>query len=255
MEPVIPALHALRCGVGDVLPAFRPPHLVALALHQGDKLFPGGGVLHTQVDRTGQLNLPALPFVGGAILPTAHPLLFHLLLRRRQNFQAVGKADLIAGQPVGLQVSGALVEFLAVLERDAVHHQVIVQMAGVDVSGHQHLEIGELPLGQLQSDSVDLLGRQVICLRKGLDEVVVLPPVRFPIPPLGELHFGEGGLGGAVPASHQPLSFPQCLFFLLDVSQHTAQSTLAATTIFDCGECGHYVTSRRSWRSCSLTCA
>src|SRR5699024_2733920 len=79
VEPVIPALHALRCGVGDVLPAFRPPHLVALALHQGNKLFPGGGVLHTQVDGTGQPELPTLALGGGAIFSTAYPLLFHLL--------------------------------------------------------------------------------------------------------------------------------------------------------------------------------
>ena len=126
MEPVIPALHALRRGVSDVLPAVCPPHLVALALHQGDKLLPGGGVLHTQVDGTGQPELPTLALGGGAIFPTAYPLLFHLLLRRRQDLQAVSNADRIAGQPVGLQVNGALVEFLAVLERDAVHHQVIV---------------------------------------------------------------------------------------------------------------------------------
>ena len=116
-------------------------------------------------------------------------------------------------------------------------------MAGVDVGGHQHLEIGELPLGQLQTDGVDLLGRQVIRFCEGLDEVVVLPPVRFPIPLLGELHFREGGLGGAVPAGHQPLSFPQCFFVLLGVSQHTTQSAPAAATIFDCGEGGHSVTS------------
>ena len=155
----------------------------------------------------------------------------------------MGDADRIAGQPVGLQISDALVEFLAVLERDAVHHQVIVQMAGVDVGGHQHLEIGELPLGQLQTDGVDLLRRQVVRLCEGLDEVVVLPPVRFPIPLLGELHFREGGLGGAIPAGHQPLSFPQRFSVLPGVSQHAVESASAAATIFDCGEGGHSVTS------------
>ena len=148
----------------------------------------------------------------------------------------MGDADRIAGQPVGLEVSGALVEFLAVLERDAVHHQVIVQMAGVDVGGHQHLEIGELPLGQLQTDGVDLLGRQVVRLCEGLDEVVVLPPVRFPIPLLGEPHLGEGGLGGAVPAAHQSLPLPQRFFVLLGVPQHAAQRAPASASVFDCSE-------------------
>ena len=66
------------------------------------------------------------------------------------------KADLIVGQPVGLQVSGALVEFFPVLEADTVYHQVVVQMARVGMGGHQHLEIGKLPLGQLQADDVGL---------------------------------------------------------------------------------------------------
>ena len=120
----------------------------------------------------------------------------------------VGGTDIIVGQPVGLQVCGTLVELVAVPEADAVHDQVAVQNVGVDVGGHQHLEIRELPLGQLQADGVGLLGCQVIRLRKRLDEVVVLPPVRFSESLLGELHLGEGGLGGAVPAAHQPLSFP-----------------------------------------------
>ena len=76
----------------------------------------------------------------------------------------MGGTDLIAGQPMGLEVGGALVEFLAVLERDAADDQVAVQMVGVDVGGHQHFEVGKLPLGQLQADGVGLLGRQVIRL-------------------------------------------------------------------------------------------
>ena len=100
----------------------------------------------------------------------------------------MGGTDFIAGQPVGLEVGGALMELPAVLEADAVDDQVAVQMVGVDVGSHQHLKAGKFPLGQLQSNGVGLLGRQVICFREGLDEVVVLPPVRFPIPLLGEPH-------------------------------------------------------------------
>lgn len=81
-----------------------------------------------------------------------------------------------------------------------------------------------------------LLGRQVVRFRKGLDKVVVLPPICFPVPLLGELHLGEDRLGGAVPSGHQPLSFPQRLFVLLGVSQHSAQSAPASTTVLDGGE-------------------
>ena len=148
-------------------------------------------------------------------------------------------ADFIAGQPVGLQVGGALVEFLSVLETDAVDDQVAVQVVGIDVGGHQHLEVWKLPLGQLQADGVGLLGRQVVRLCEGLDEVVVLPPVRFPIPLLGEPHLGEGGLGGAVPAGHQPQPLPQRFFVLLGVPQHAAQSAPAAAPVLDGGKSSH----------------
>ena len=100
----------------------------------------------------------------------------------------MGSADLIVDGPMSLQISGALVELFSVPEADAVHDEVTVQMVCIDVSSDQHLEIGELPLGQFQSDGVGLLGRQVIRLCEGLDEVVVLPPVRFSKPLLCELH-------------------------------------------------------------------
>ena len=112
----------------------------------------------------------------------------------------VGGTDIIIGQPVGLQVRGTLVELAAVPEADTVHDQVAVQNVGVDVGCHQHLEVRELPLGQLQADGECLLGRQVIRCREGLDEVVILPSICFSEPLFGELHFREGGLGGTVPA-------------------------------------------------------
>lgn len=148
----------------------------------------------------------------------------------------MGGTNLIISQPVGLQVGGALVEFPAVLEADAVHDQVVVQVVGVYVGGHQHLEVGKLPLGQLQADGVNLLGCQVVLLTERLNEVVVLPPVRFPEPLLGELHFREGRLGGTVPAGHQPLPSPPCFFVLPGIPQHSAQRSPASATALDGGE-------------------
>lgn len=154
----------------------------------------------------------------------------------------MGGADRIAGQPVGLEVGGALMEFPAVLEADAVDDQVTVQMVGVHMGGHQYLEVGKLPPGQLQSDGVGLLGRQAVLLTEGLDEVVVLPSVRFPVPLLGEPHLRAGTLGGAVPAGHKPLSFPQRFFVLLGVPQYSTQCTLASAPVLDGGE-GCYLRS------------
>ena len=48
----------------------------------------------------------------------------------------MGNADFIVGYPVGLQVGGTLMKFLAALEADTVHHQVIVEMLCVHMGGH-----------------------------------------------------------------------------------------------------------------------
>ena len=121
MEPVIPAPHTLGRGVGDVLPAVCPPHLIALALHQRDELVFGGSVPHALVDGIHQPELPALALGGGAVFPTAHPFPRDLLLWRRQSLQMMCCAYLSAGQPVCLEVGGALVELAAVPEADTVH--------------------------------------------------------------------------------------------------------------------------------------
>ena len=159
VEPVIPALHPLGRGVGDGSPTDRPAHLVALALHQGNEFFLAGGELHTLVDGVHEPELPALALRGGAVLSGAHPLLLDLLLRRRKDLQSMGSTYFIIGHPVGLQVSGTLVEFAAILKADTVHHQVAVQMVGVNMGSHQHLEVWELTLNQCQRNGVGLLGR------------------------------------------------------------------------------------------------
>ena len=82
MEPVVPALHALGHGVGDILPAGSPANLIALTLHQRNEFFLAGGEPHALVDGVHQAELPALALGGGAILAGAHPFLFDLFLWR-----------------------------------------------------------------------------------------------------------------------------------------------------------------------------
>ena len=85
VEPVIPALHSLWRGVGDVLPTIHPPHLIPLALHQRDEFLLAGSVPHALVNGVHEAELPAFTLRGGAVLSGAHPLLLRLLLRRRKN--------------------------------------------------------------------------------------------------------------------------------------------------------------------------
>lgn len=161
----------------------------------------------------------------------------------------MGNAYFIVGHPVGLQVGGTLVELLTILKAHTVHHQVIVEMLCVHMGGYQHLEVRELPPGQFQPHGMNLLWGQVILLIKGLHEVVVLTAFCFMEVFFCELHLGADALSGAVPSGDKLPIFPCGFLPLLDVSQHTAQSTSATTTIFNCGEGRHQVTSRRSSRS------
>ena len=58
-----------------------------------------------------------------------------MLLRFRENTQAVGQTDLVVHVPVMLQVLGILVEFPAVHAAHGIHDQVVMQVARVHMGG------------------------------------------------------------------------------------------------------------------------
>ena len=96
-----------------------------------------------------------------------------------------------------------LVELSATLTADAVHHQMVVEVAGVHVGGDHHLIVGKRSLCQFQTDGVSLLGCEVVIFGEGLDEVVELPAVRFSEPLLGGHHLQVGRLRYAVAPGDQ----------------------------------------------------
>ena len=151
----------------------------------------------------------------------------------------MGSTYFIVSDSVGLQVGGTLVELLTILKAHTVHHQVIVEMLCVHMGGNQHLEVGELPLGQFQSHSVNFLWGQVTLLVKGLHEVIVLSAVCLMELLLGKPHLIIDGPSSTVPAGYKPTIFPCGFLLLLDIVQHTTQSTAAPTTVLDCGEGCH----------------
>ena len=153
----------------------------------------------------------------------------------------MGSTYFIVSDSVGLQVGGTLVELLTILKAHTVHHQVIVEMLCVHMGGNQHLEVGKLPLGQFQSHSVNFLWGQVTLLVKGLHEVIVLSAVCLMELLLGKPHLIVDGPSSTVPAGYKPTIFPCGFLLLLDIAQHTTQSTSASATIFDCGESCHLV--------------
>ena len=154
----------------------RPAHLVTFQLHVFDEALPAGGVFQRFVDGLDQIQLPAVTAQASLVLAGLHALLFLPGIALLQHPQTVGQTDLIVHFSVCQQIVIALVELVAVFVANAVHHHVVMQMSGVHVGSDYHLEIWELPLGKFQTDGIDLLGRDVILRREGLDEVVELRP-------------------------------------------------------------------------------
>lgn len=78
-----------------------------------------------------------------------------------------------------LEICGVLVQLFAVLAAHAVDHQMVMKMVCVQVCCHDYLKIWELLLRELHADGVDLLWRQPVLRREGLDEVIELSAIRF----------------------------------------------------------------------------
>ena len=243
MEAAVPALASIGTGEGDVLPGVRPGNLVTLHLHVGDKVLAGDGILQRLVDGLNQIQLPAVAAQTRLVLAGLHAPLFGTQLALVQHPKTVGQTNLIVHLAVRQKVAGALMELVSILVADAVHHHVVVQMTCVNMGGDHHLEAWELPLGELQTDGIDLLGRDVVLRGEGLDEVVELCAVCFVKALFGHLHLNEGGLGNAVAASDQPRVAPAGFLLLLHVVDHAAHRTGGLLFALDRGEGRHQRTS------------
>lgn len=137
VEPVIPAPHAARDSVGDILAIVCPADVVAFAAHQRNELLPAAGVPHTLVYGVHQLELPALPSDSGVVLRAGHglnPLLLWLEYRQTELH-----AHLIVALAQLSQFQFTDVQLLPILEADAVDEEVGVDVVTVNVGADQNL--------------------------------------------------------------------------------------------------------------------
>ena len=80
MQFAVTAFVAVRCGVGNVLPAVCPADVIAFAFHQGHELRFRFGVAHAVIDGVHQPELPALSTFCRTVFPGTHALGRLLLL-------------------------------------------------------------------------------------------------------------------------------------------------------------------------------
>lgn len=220
MQSDVPALSSAGGGVGDVLPVVLPCHLVTPALHGAEEVPAGAAALHGLGNGPHQPELPALPFLGNPVLPRGE--LGSRLLIPGQHREPLGGADLIAQGPEGLQGLGGLPQLQARLPADGVHHKVGMEVPGVPVGGHQHLEAGPSLPGKLQGHGVGLLQSHRLFGGEGLHVLVEVHALRLAIGALGGQKFPAGIVPQAVDAGDKPLAGDRVpgLFLLADVVHH-----------------------------------
>ena len=125
-------------GVGDILPPCLPAHAIAQALHLADKFIPVSRPLHALVDGIHSLEFPALAPGGGTVLGVGHgPRPARRV--RLEHRQTQGGAHRIVALAQLRQLPFAGVELFSILEADAVHQQMGVDVIPICVGTHQHL--------------------------------------------------------------------------------------------------------------------
>ena len=181
----------------------------------------GAAAVHHLPDGCHQLELPALPFLGGPVLPGGE--FASLLLVPGQHGQAVGGTDFITQGPQALQCLGGLAQLQARFPAHRVDEKVRVKVVRIAVSGHQHFKSRPSLLGKLQADGVNLLGRDLLLWREGLDVLVKVHAGSLVIGVLGGEKLLEGIVPQAVNACDKPLPGSRVLYlFRLAAVVHDA---------------------------------
>ena len=179
VKPVIPALHSLWCGVGDILRAVRPAHFVALAFHQSNELFLGRGIPHALIDGVHQSELPAFTLGGRTVFPAAHALgLFRLLLL--QNRKTVFHTKLVRECAQVFQSAWSLPKHFPGFIAYRIDNEMRMDVFGVRVRGDKHLTVRPRLLGKLPRHLVCQRSGDLLIRREGLD--IVIEPNRTVFP-------------------------------------------------------------------------
>ena len=225
MQPEVPALFTVRRGVGDAFSIIRPPHLIALFLHDLDEILLGLGVLHRIVYGDGEGNLPALALVSRAILRCRHGL--YLSVNRLNDSQSIFKTQLIRGISQLLNLIFVRMVLVSCVRIDRIDDEVRVDMRLVNVSSHQNFVALELFRGEFHGYFVSGFGRDGFVGGEGLQQMIEHSAAVLPVKQLGADEFLVARRGKTVDSADQ---FPVAegrFFFSLTVIQDEGQPCAA----------------------------
>ena len=219
MQFTVPAPHAIRRGVGDVLASTSPAHRVALGCHQGNEGVLVGGVFHALVNGVHEPQLPALTFQSRVVFRAAHAA--GLLRWRIKDRQAHLLTDHVIAPHQLLQLFLRHVQLFACLKVDGVDDAVGVDVFPVYMGADQHLAAVKV-FRQPPRGFVGLPGIDRRALRKALHHVVEHHAAVLVVEQLGVQKIVVDALRLAVDAADERLALPCGFLFLHDVEHHAA---------------------------------
>ena len=235
MQAVVPALHSVGTGVGDVLPIIRPLDFIAPALHLPDEIFLAAADFHCLGHIVHQPELPALALGRDAVLPAAYALAAFLI--GRQNRKPMGQTQLVTDGTELLECTGVLPQLSSIHEADRVDHEVGVDVLGIAVGGDLDFVTGPGFHGELSGNLVGLLIGDVLPVGEGLDILVEVDAVQFSVGILGRQELRDRVQSVTTDAADIPL--PSQLIhgfaFLQAVPHNTDHSTRMLPGFFDIG--------------------
>ena len=133
MQAVIPALHTVGTGEGDVLPLIRPLDFIAPAVHLPDEIVLADAGFHRLSHIVHQTELPALTLGSNTVLPAAHTLAAFLI--GRQNGKPVRKTQLVTDGTELFECTGVLPQFVTIHKADRVDYKMGADVFGITVGG------------------------------------------------------------------------------------------------------------------------
>lgn len=190
MKLVVPDLSPVGTGVGHSFLLLLPPDIVAFFTQAVDKLFPAAAGLHQFCYLIQQFKLPAAAPLLCSVFPLPEVDTRFVRIVRLEHFKSVSDTYLVI-EPAHLCKRELVhVQLLSVCEAGCIDNKMIVVLSVVKVSRHKHLVLWKELLDKLHTDTVRLLGSDIILRAERLD-VLIKPYVVFP---LAESHLLLGGI-------------------------------------------------------------
>ena len=172
MKLVVPDLSPVGTGVGHSFLLLLPAYIVAFLFKFSDKLFLCSTLFHQICYLIQQFKLPAVALLLCSVfpLPQVHTRLPWVV--RLEHFKSVSDAYLVIELTHFRKRKLVHVQLLTVCKTRCIDNKMIVVLSVVKVSRHQDLVLWKELLDELHTDTVSLLGCDVVLGTERLDILI-----------------------------------------------------------------------------------